>query len=63
MARAGPYGPAMDEPLQTPRRATGGRVLTVIAVTVVALAVVAGLAWLGFMVLVVVAMGSYGSNK
>lgn len=53
----------MDEPLPKPRSTRWGRILTIVAVTVVALAVVGGLVWLGFMILLVAAMGSYGSNK
>lgn len=53
----------MDEPLDRPRSTSWGRILTIIAVTVIAAAVIAGLVWFGFLVFVVVAMGSYGSNK
>lgn len=53
----------MDEPLPRPRSSSWGRILMILAASVVALAVVAGLVWLGFLVFVLVAMGSYGSNK
>ncbi|MDR6861866.1 hypothetical protein [Phycicoccus sp. 3266] len=53
----------MDEPLDRPRPTSWGRILTIVALAVVAAAVVAGLVWFGFLVFIVVAMGSYGSNK
>ena len=53
----------MDEAPERPRPTSWDRVLTIVALTVVVAAVVAGLAWFGFLVLVVAAMGSYGSNK
>ena len=53
----------MDEPLDRPRPTSWGRILVIVALAVVATALVAGLVWFGFLLLVVAAMGSYGSNK